>query len=44
MKTYLAVGARALVRVVVGHIDGETDGVCDAGSDEVKIFQLDICC
>ena len=42
MKTYLAVSARALVRVAVGHIDGEMDGVFDAGSDEVKTFQLDI--
>ena len=38
MKTYLAVSARALVRVVVGHIDSETDGAFDAGSDEVKTF------
>jgi hypothetical protein len=43
VKTYLAVSARAVVRVVVWHIDGETNGVFDAGSDEVKTFQLDIC-
>ena len=43
MKTYLAVSARALVRVVVGHIESGTDGVFDAKSDEVKTFQLDIC-
>jgi len=39
----LAVSARALVRVIVWHIDGETNGVFDAGSDEVKTFQLDMC-
>ena len=43
MKTYLAVSAGALVRVIVWHIDGETNGVFDAGSDEVKTFQLDMC-
>lgn len=42
MKTYLAVSARALVSVV-GHIDDVMDGVFDAGSGEVKTFQLDIC-
>lgn len=42
MKTYLAVSAGALVRVIVWHIDGETNGVFDAGSDEVKTFQLDM--
>ena len=43
MKTYLAVSARALVRVVVWHIDGEMNRVFDAESDEVKTFQLDMC-
>jgi hypothetical protein len=43
VETYLAVSARALVRVAVGHIESETDEAFDVGSDEVKTFQLDLC-
>jgi hypothetical protein len=43
VETYLAVSARALVSVAVGHIESGMDGAFDVGSDEVKTFQLDIC-